>query len=100
MNTRVLGIVIVFGIVAVAVARSETESEVKPTTMMSRLKLGQQVRVLTDNGGFNIEIPNDQYIKSFERRKNTPKYVTSKITEIAALTGQASTVGVQSHQTA
>lgn len=68
-----------------AVANGGTEPEMKPATLISRLKVGQQVRVLNGPvGGFNVEIPNAQYIKSFERKGNNRKYVTSKITEIGA----------------
>jgi hypothetical protein len=41
--------------------------------------------VLTETGGgFNIEIPNDQYIKNYERKNNPRRYTTSKITEIGS----------------
>ena len=62
---------------------SETGS--KPATMLSRLKVGQQVRLVRfpNGGGYNVELPNDKYIKNFERSKKQ-KYVASKITEIGS----------------
>ena len=85
MKALILGSTAVLTIVVVAAARSDTQSEMRPSTMISRLKVGQQVRVLQQNGGgFNIEIPNEQYIKNFERKNNNRKYVTSKITEIGS----------------
>jgi hypothetical protein len=85
MKALILGSTAVLTIVVVAAARSDTQSEMNSSTMISRLKVGQQVRVLQQNGGgFNIEIPNEQYIKNFERKNNNRKYVTSKITEIGS----------------
>lgn len=62
------------------------EPESKPATMLARLKVGQQVRLVRfpNGGGYNVEIPNDKYIKDFERRNARQKYVTSKITEIGS----------------
>ena len=71
--------------VASAVVITGGEPEMKPTTMLSRLKVGQQVRLVTTNPiGFNIEIPNAHYIENFERSNQNRKYVTSKITEIGS----------------
>jgi len=71
--------------VIVALTALGDEPESKPTTMLSRLKVGQQVRVVRiSSGGYNIEIPNDKYIKDFERRNARVKFVTSKITEIGS----------------
>ncbi len=84
MKTLILSLTTVLVIVVVAAAHSETETAIQSSTMMSRFKIGQQVRVLESGGWFNIEIPNDLYIKSFERKNNNRKYVTSKITEIGS----------------
>jgi len=61
------------------------EPESKPATMLSRLKVGQQVRLVLfpNGGGYNVELPNDKYIKNFERSKRQ-KYIASKITEISS----------------
>jgi len=61
------------------------EPESKPAAMLSRLKVGQQVRLVRfpNDGGYNVEIPNDKYIKNFERSKRQ-KYIVSKITEIGS----------------
>jgi len=61
------------------------ETESKPDTMLSRLKVGQPARLVRflNGGGYNLEIPNDRYIKNFERTKRQ-KYVAAKISEIGA----------------
>jgi hypothetical protein len=68
-----------------AFAARGSEPEAKPATMLSRLKVGQQVRLVRfpNGGGYNVELPNDRYIKNFERSKRQ-KYVASKITEIGS----------------
>jgi hypothetical protein len=70
-------------LIALGAPGSETES--RPTMMLSRLKVGQQVRLVRfpNGGGYNVELPNDKYIKNFERGKRQ-KYVVSKITEIGS----------------
>jgi hypothetical protein len=68
---------------AFAVRGGDPES--KPATMLSRLKVGQPVRLVRfpNGGGYNVEIPNDKYIKSFERT-GRQRYVASKITEVGS----------------
>jgi hypothetical protein len=80
-----------FSILAVicTIAQSASEPDMKPATMIGRLKVGQQVRLVTGTAGggisgFNIELPNDRYIKNFEKSNGNRKYVTSKITEIGS----------------
>jgi hypothetical protein len=71
--------------VLIALGARGGEPESKPATMLSRLKVGQQVRLVRfpNAGGYNIELPNDKYIKNYERNKRQ-KYVVSKITEVAS----------------
>lgn len=86
MNKVLVCLLTASAIVVLCMAvRGETESETKPAAMISHLKVGQQVRALGNSGGgYNIEIPNAMYIKSFESKRGAPKYVTSKITEIGS----------------
>jgi len=86
MRSMVFGLSILAWVVSFALATRGGETESKPTTMLSRLKVGQQVRLVRfpNGGGYNVEIPNDKYIKDFERRNGRQKYVTSKITEIGS----------------
>lgn len=74
---------------ASAVAITGSEPETKSTTMLSRLAVGQPVRLQTGKtGGFNVDLLNDQNLKSLERnfQKSNPtrKYVPSKIIEVGA----------------
>jgi len=86
MKNIVLGLVALACAILFAFSASSGEPDAKPATMLSRLKVGQQVRLVRfpNGGGYNVEIPNDKYIKDFDRRNNRQKYVTSKITEIGS----------------
>jgi hypothetical protein len=85
MRSIIAGVALSACALLFAVVARGDDLESKPGTMLSRLKVGQQVRLVRfpNGGGYNVELPNDKYIKNFERTKKQ-KYVASKISEIGS----------------
>jgi len=87
MKKLVIGLLAIAAVAAVVVLPA-SEPQMQPSTMISRLKVGQTVRTLTGStggtSGFNIEIPSDQSIKNYQRQNKGRKYPASKITEIGS----------------
>jgi len=85
MRTIVVPLTLSACVLLFAFAVRGDEPESKPATMLSRLKVGQPVRLVRfpNGGGYNVEIPNDRYIKNYERASKK-KYVASKITEVGS----------------
>src|SRR5262245_37754147 len=85
MRSIVAGVALSAYALLFAFAARAGEHESKPVTMLSRLKVGQLARLVRfpNGGGYNLDIPNDRYIKNFERTRRQ-KYVASKITEIGS----------------
>jgi hypothetical protein len=70
------------GVVAIAAtAAFSGNAQNKKSPMLSHLKVGQRVKLERAlSGGYNVNILNDRYVKSYERAD--PKYVPPKIIDL------------------